>query len=100
VTKLLTLKDTKRRERPEEDLELLEQIREVNPVAGMQFLEYLVLQKRSTVCCSEFLKALHFSDHVPCSQENSIHSLLCHVLNDYWQDSMKTLCQNSGVQRV
>jgi hypothetical protein len=50
VTKLLILKDPgKRKERPEEDLELLEQIREANSVAGMQFLEYLVLQKRSTV---------------------------------------------------
>lgn len=47
--KLLILKDSgKRRERPEEDLELLEHIREANSAAGIQFLEYLVLQKRST----------------------------------------------------
>ncbi|KIM35684.1 hypothetical protein M413DRAFT_326838 [Hebeloma cylindrosporum] len=47
--KLLTIRDTgKRRERPEEDLALLEQIQESNPTAGAQYLEYLVLQRRST----------------------------------------------------
>jgi ATP/maltotriose-dependent transcriptional regulator MalT len=40
----------KRPQRPEDDLSLLEQIREANPAAGAQFLEYLVLQKRSSVC--------------------------------------------------
>ena len=39
----------KRRERPEEDLALLEEITKAGPAAGMQFLEYLVLQRRSTV---------------------------------------------------
>lgn len=39
----------KRPQRPEDDLSLLEQIREANPAAGAQFLEYLVLQKRSSV---------------------------------------------------
>lgn len=39
----------KRRERPEEDIALLEQIREANSTAGAQFLEYLVLQRRSSV---------------------------------------------------
>jgi len=39
----------KRREKPDEDIALLEQIREANPVAGAQYLEYLVLQRRSTV---------------------------------------------------
>jgi vacuolar protein sorting-associated protein 3 len=41
----------KRREKkPEgEDLALLEQIQQVSPEAGVQFLEYLVLQRRSTV---------------------------------------------------
>jgi len=54
--KLLMSRDMgKRRERPEEDLELLEQIRDVDPVAGVQFLEYLVLQKRSTVGLSSEL---------------------------------------------
>lgn len=48
--KLLMPKDTgKRRERPEEDLVLLEKIKGANPAAGFQFLEYLVLQRRSTV---------------------------------------------------
>lgn len=41
----------KRWERPEEDLELLEQIKGANSVAGLQFLEYLVFQKRSIVSC-------------------------------------------------
>lgn len=39
----------KRRERPEEDLALLEQIMAANEEAGAQYLEYLVLQRRSTV---------------------------------------------------
>jgi hypothetical protein len=39
----------KRRERPEEDLALLEQIKDANEEAGAQYLEYLVLQRRSTV---------------------------------------------------
>lgn len=39
----------KKRERPEEDIAMLEQIQEANPVAGVQYLEYLVLQRRSTV---------------------------------------------------
>lgn len=39
----------KRRERPEEDIALLEQIQEANPAAGAQYLEYLVLQRRSSV---------------------------------------------------
>ncbi|GLB39648.1 putative vacuolar sorting protein 39 domain 2 [Lyophyllum shimeji] len=47
--KLLMPKDSgKRRERPEEDLALLESIRAANPEAGVQFLEYLVLQRRSS----------------------------------------------------
>jgi hypothetical protein len=32
-----------------DDVALLHQVRDANPAAGDQFLEYLVLQKRSTV---------------------------------------------------
>lgn len=39
----------KRRERPEEDIALLNQIQEVSSDAATQFLEYLVLQRRSSV---------------------------------------------------
>lgn len=47
---LLTSKDnSRRRDKPEDDIVLLEQVREANPAAGVQFLEHLVLQKRSTV---------------------------------------------------
>ncbi|KAF8878476.1 hypothetical protein CPB84DRAFT_1817502 [Gymnopilus junonius] len=47
--KLLMPRDTgKRREKPEEDIALLEQIQEANPVAGTQYLEYLVLQRRTS----------------------------------------------------
>ncbi|PPQ88786.1 hypothetical protein CVT25_010472 [Psilocybe cyanescens] len=47
--KLLMPRDAgKKRERPEEDIAMLEQIQEANPVAGVQYLEYLVLQRRST----------------------------------------------------
>ncbi|KAJ7452354.1 hypothetical protein B0H11DRAFT_2073067 [Mycena galericulata] len=67
--KLLMPRETgKRPQRPEDDLSLLEQIREANPAAGAQFLEYLVLQKRSSsrdlhtqlamVCVDQLLAAL------------------------------------------
>ncbi|KAJ3492453.1 hypothetical protein NLJ89_g11233 [Agrocybe chaxingu] len=47
--KLLMPRDTgKRKERPEEDIALLEQIQEANAAAGAQYLEYLVLQRRSS----------------------------------------------------
>ncbi|KAG6865541.1 hypothetical protein C0991_001734 [Blastosporella zonata] len=46
---LLMPKDSgKRREKPEEDLALLEAIKEANPAAGIQYLEYLVLQRKSS----------------------------------------------------
>jgi hypothetical protein len=40
---------SKRRDKAEDDVALLQQIRDANAAAGEQFLEYLVLQKRSTV---------------------------------------------------
>ncbi|KAG6827884.1 hypothetical protein H0H92_010093 [Tricholoma furcatifolium] len=46
---LLMPKDSgKRRERPEEDLALLEAIKEADPAAGVQYLEYLILQRKSS----------------------------------------------------
>ncbi|THH17699.1 hypothetical protein EW146_g3170 [Bondarzewia mesenterica] len=39
---------TKRAQKSEDDVAMLRQIREANPEAGIQFLEYLVLQKRNT----------------------------------------------------
>ncbi|KZP18157.1 hypothetical protein FIBSPDRAFT_933616 [Athelia psychrophila] len=46
--KLLTSRDTsKRRDKPEDDLAMLQQVREADPAAGAQYLEHLVLQKRS-----------------------------------------------------
>lgn len=39
----------KRRERPEEDIALLNRIHEANSAAADQYLEYLVLQRRSSV---------------------------------------------------
>jgi hypothetical protein len=39
----------KRRERPEDDLLMLQQVTDADPAAGVQFLEHLVLQKRSLV---------------------------------------------------
>ncbi|KAJ7109430.1 hypothetical protein C8R44DRAFT_802494 [Mycena epipterygia] len=67
--RLLMPRETgKRPQRPEDDLLLLEQIREANPAAGAQFLEYIVLQKRSSsrdlhsqlamVCVDQLLAAL------------------------------------------
>ncbi|KAF8064149.1 hypothetical protein FPV67DRAFT_1503662 [Lyophyllum atratum] len=59
--KLLIPKDSgKRRERPEEDLALLQSVKEANPQAGIQFLEYLVLQRRSSS------RQLHTSLAVSC----------------------------------
>ena len=51
----------KRRERPDEDIALLEQIQDANAAAANRYLEYLVLQRRSTVCslaCYSFLDLL------------------------------------------
>lgn len=51
----------KRRERPDEDIALLEQIQNANATAAIRYLEYLVLQRRSTVCylaCYSFLDLL------------------------------------------
>uniref|UniRef100_A0A0W0GCB0 Vacuolar sorting protein 39/Transforming growth factor beta receptor-associated domain-containing protein n=1 Tax=Moniliophthora roreri TaxID=221103 RepID=A0A0W0GCB0_MONRR len=45
---LLMPKETgKRRNKPEEDKMLLEQLKESNPTAALQFLEHLILQRRS-----------------------------------------------------
>ena len=63
----------KRRERPEEDIALLEQIQDANPAAAAQYLEYLVLQRRSTVGNPWTTADSHISDlfsHL--SQENCI----------------------------
>ncbi|KAF4618694.1 hypothetical protein D9613_009798 [Agrocybe pediades] len=47
--KLLMPRDNgKRREKPDEDIALLNQIHEANAAAGAQYLEYLILQRRST----------------------------------------------------
>lgn len=52
------IRDTgKRKDKLEDDLTMLQQIRDENPAAGSQFLEYLVLQKRSLVS----VIALYFS---------------------------------------
>ncbi|KAG5651341.1 hypothetical protein H0H81_009029 [Sphagnurus paluster] len=58
----------KRRERPEEDLALLESIKEANPAAGLKFLEYLVLQRRNS------------SPH--------LHTLLAHALIDELSEAL------------
>ena len=47
---LLTSKETsKRKDKHEDDIAMLQQFQEENPIAGAQFLEHLVLQKRSLV---------------------------------------------------
>ncbi|KAF7294878.1 hypothetical protein MIND_01025700 [Mycena indigotica] len=65
---LISRESGKRPQRPEDDLLLLEQIREASPAASAQFLEYLVLQKRSisrdlhtqlaAVCTDQLLASL------------------------------------------
>lgn len=56
---LLMPRDTgKRRERPEEDIALLNQIHGASPAAADQYLEYLVLQRRSSVCLIAWLATL------------------------------------------
>ncbi|KJA17616.1 hypothetical protein HYPSUDRAFT_46248 [Hypholoma sublateritium FD-334 SS-4] len=63
--KLLMPKDNgKRRERPEEDIALLEQIQDANPAAAAQYLEYLVLQRRSTSRELHMKLALSYVDQV------------------------------------
>jgi hypothetical protein len=50
----------KRRERPEEDIALLEQIQDANLAAANRYLEYLVLQRRSSVCHLAYYSFLGF----------------------------------------
>ncbi|TRM63448.1 hypothetical protein BD626DRAFT_272035 [Schizophyllum amplum] len=65
---LMPARDTgKRREKPEEDLALLEQVTEASKEAGQLFLEYLVLQRRSS--------------------SRELHSRLANVLVDNLLDS-------------
>ncbi|KDQ52181.1 hypothetical protein JAAARDRAFT_40532 [Jaapia argillacea MUCL 33604] len=45
---LMAAREGKRTGKAEEDLALLQKIRDVNPNAALQFLEYLVLQRRSS----------------------------------------------------
>jgi len=46
---LLTLKEAgKRKEKSEEDIALLDQVKEANASAGQEYLEYLVLQRKSS----------------------------------------------------
>jgi hypothetical protein len=87
--------------REEEDLQLLEQIREASHMAEMQFLEYLVLQKRSTVgvFCLD-LQYLFLSDISLLSPENFIPGSQNYVLNNSLWPLIRTLYQTSGVQRV
>ena len=52
--KLLTSLGGRRQNRQEDDLALLQQIQESDASAGAQYLEHLVLQKRSQVCSVYF----------------------------------------------
>jgi len=49
VQLLMQREGGKRREKPEDDLALLDQIQAVNPSAGSQYLEHIVLQRRNPV---------------------------------------------------
>lgn len=49
LPQLLTSSSGKRRDKREDDEALLTRIQEANPQAGFQFLEHLILAKRSTV---------------------------------------------------
>ncbi|THV05369.1 hypothetical protein K435DRAFT_961137 [Dendrothele bispora CBS 962.96] len=62
--KLLMPRDNgKRRDKGEEDFALLEQIKQTSPAAVIQFLEYLILQKRSTS------KDIHMQYAVTCVEQ-------------------------------
>ncbi|KIL67469.1 hypothetical protein M378DRAFT_191514 [Amanita muscaria Koide BX008] len=75
--KLLITKDTgKRKERPEEDIALLGQIQEANAAAGQEYLEYLVLQRKSSVPELHTQLALNCTDKVISFLENETVSKL------------------------
>jgi len=93
----------KRREKPEEDLALLEEITKADPAAGMQFLEYLVLQRRSTVWFYFVLSIFQLSMRPPFllfSLDNCILGLLRCVLNNYARCRWKSRYLSSGGRKV
>jgi len=49
--------------KPEDERLLLEQIREANPSAVTQYLEYLIIQRRSVVSILTFCKPVPFHAH-------------------------------------
>ncbi|KAF7983156.1 hypothetical protein HWV62_23376 [Athelia sp. TMB] len=74
---LLTLHDTgKRRNKPEDDLAMLQQVQDANPAAGAQYLEYLVLQKRSQNPDLHAQLALAYIDQIlACASEETTSKL-------------------------
>jgi len=95
----------KRRDKKEDDLTLLQQIREANVAAGEQFLEYLVLQRRSSVrkpsqrSIDPFPEFMYLrSDYG--RLQNCTCSLLCHMLRNCYVFSLMTPFRNYGEPKV
>ena len=97
----------KRRERPEEDIALLEQIQDANPAAAIRYLEYLVLQRRSTVCsltCYSFLGPL-LTLLPSFSQSRDLHmrlaqSCVARVLSYLRDDTVSKLWRAKGTYKL
>lgn len=91
----------KRRDRPEDDLLLLQQIREADPSAGGQFLEYLVLQRRSTVgLCYLFVALTILLNCVYASLRSCICNSHRRVLISCSLVSKTSLLLNCGERKV
>ena len=87
----------KRRERPEEDLALLEEITKADPAAGMQFLEYLVLQRRSMVCFILCLLSFGCQSKIPFAlQSRQLHTRLA----SSYADQLCTMSMDELVSKL
>ncbi|KAI0070835.1 hypothetical protein K474DRAFT_1693669 [Panus rudis PR-1116 ss-1] len=74
--KLLTTFSSRRGTKQEDDLALLKQLQEANPSVGVQFLEFLVLQKRSNNAnLHQQLADMYTDQLVSCLSDESISKL-------------------------
>ena len=83
----------KRRERPEEDIALLNKIEVANPSAAVDFLEYLVLQRRNSV--SHLFQTI-FPISVFALQEKEI----CTRLAQTWTQKILSYLKDDNVSKL
>ena len=90
----------KRRERPDEDIALLDQIQDANAAAADRYLEYLVLQRRSTVCSLPCYSFSDLSSTLFFSQRTCICDWHSHAWPEFCPTFETTPYPNFGEQKV